>query len=96
MNRYPEETNEYAPVSVLVNQVAPVYTDVEFAVTIAGNRPTGVDGGGLLGSWMPAIHEGSTFGIQIHGYGLGEYQIWARVFNNTDTPVIEVDGFFIV
>ena len=101
MNVYPLETDEFAPVTVMVNGVAPVYTDVEFAITKLGDRPTGVivsssAGDSTLNSWFPAMQEGFSFGIQIAGYSLGTYMVWARVFNSTDTPVIEVAQFKIV
>lgn len=100
MNNYPLETVETAYVAVGVNKVTPIYTNVEFAITLLGSRPTGVlsanNGNATLGNWFPAITDGTQIGFKIFGLSVGKYYLWAKIFNNTDTPVILVDQFNIV
>lgn len=84
-NRYPRETIEFIPVTVTVDGT-PVTTGVMFSVTDWGVRPT---------IWTEPISLGDRIGVMTVTQPPGSYQIWAKVTDSPETPVILCGGYVV-
>ncbi len=83
-NRYPSDTNEWAAISVTVNDVV-ITTGVEFAILPVGSS--------AAKTWTPAVIRDGKTGVQITGFAVGFYEISARVTSAPDLVVIDCDTF---
>lgn len=78
MNRYPRETIEFIGVTVTVDGVS-VTTGVGLSVTKFGIRPT---------IWIAPVTIDGRIGVMTETQDPGTYQVWARVTDSPETPVI--------
>ena len=84
-NRYPRETVEFQPVTILKDG-EPVTTAVEFAIIANGDRPLEAD-------WGAAIELDSRIGVMVAALEPGPWNIWARVTDTPEIPVLDCGVF---
>lgn len=83
MNIYPRETIEFVGISVAIDGA--ITTDgIQFALTTFEQRPT---------DWIDAVILGGKTGVMIDGLEPGVYTPYAKLVNDPETPVLQVDAF---
>lgn len=85
---FQRETYEFLPVGVYVDGTA-VTNGVEFAIVDSGDRPT---------TWGTAVTIGTAIGVMVAGtaLGVGTYEVYARVTDSPEIPVLDAGTFRIV
>lgn len=83
MNVYERETVEFIPVTVTINGDT-VTEAVEFAVTVAVDRPT---------DWAAPVELDGRIGVMTDHQDPGSYTVWARVTDSPEVPVIRCGSY---
>jgi hypothetical protein len=85
---FQRETLEFLPVVVTVDG-DPVTDDVEFAIVPAGGRPD---------DWEAAETLGTAIGVMVAGtaLGTGTFQVYARVTDAPEVPVVDAGTFRVI
>ena len=85
---FQRETYEFLPVNVTVNGSA-VTTNVQTAIVELGERPT---------TWGTAATLGTAIGVMVAGtaLGVGTFEVYAKVTDSPEVPVLNCGSFRIV
>lgn len=85
---FQRETYEFLPVAVTVNGTA-VTTNVTAAIVELGTRPT---------TWGTVTTIGTAIGVMVNGTALGpgSYEVYAKVTDSPEVPVLNAGTFRIV
>lgn len=86
---FQRETLEFLPINVWVNGTA-VTAAVEATIVELGARPT---------TWGSAVTLGTAIGVMVNGTALGgpgTYQVFARITDSPEVPVLDVGTFRVV
>lgn len=86
-NIYPRESVEFQPILVTVDGTT-VTTNVETQITSVSGRPSST-------SWIPAVTLDGQIGLMIQGLSVGTYEVWARVSDSPEIPVIDCGSFAV-
>lgn len=78
VNSYPRETLEFQGLTIKKDGVVTT-TGIEVCIVAHGSRPTG---------WAPATVLGAEIGIMINIATPGSYNVWARITDAPEIPVI--------
>ncbi len=82
-NIFPRESVEFQGVPIYIDG-ALVTTNIEYAVTTPGSRPS---------TWVSATTLAGATGFMVSGYSVGTYQVWARVTSSPEIAVIDCGTF---
>lgn len=84
-NSYPRETVEFQPI-VITKDGVPVTTGVVTAIVAHGTRPT---------TWTAATVLGLEIGVMISGLTPGTYDVYAKITDSPEIPVMDCGSFAI-
>lgn len=87
MNRYPAETNEFAPISITVNGSVPLTANIKLQILPRSARVTN--------TWIDPVVEGNQIGFMVNGFTVGFYSVWAKILNGVGVPIFIIDSFQI-
>ena len=86
-NIYPRESVEFQPILVTLDGV-PVTTAVETAVLLPSARPAESD-------WVTAYALDGDIGVLIQNLATGTWNVWARITDSPEIPVINCGSFVV-
>jgi hypothetical protein len=86
-NIYPRESVEFQPILITVDGVT-VTTNIETQITLVSGRPSS-------SAWIPAVTLDGQIGLMIQGLSVGTYEVWARVTDAPEIPVIDCGPFAV-
>ena len=86
-NIYPRESVEFQPILVTLDGVK-VTTGVETAVLVPSARPTS-------SSWSTAYSLNGDVGVLIQNLATGTWNVWARITDSPEIPVINCGSFVV-
>lgn len=86
-NIYPRESVEFQPILVTVDGTT-VTANVETQITSVSGRPSS-------SAWIPAVTLDGQIGLMIEGLSVGTYEVWARVSDSPEIPVIDCGSFAV-
>jgi len=86
-NIYPRESVEFQPILITLDGVLITdYTIVETSVALPNARPY---------TWIPAVSLGSNVGLMIQNLSVGTYNVWVRITDSPEIPVINCGSFAV-
>lgn len=86
-NIYPRESVEFQPILVTVDGET-ITANVETQIALPGARP-------VESAWIPAVLLYGEIGLMIEGLNPGTYEVWARVSDSPEIPVIDCGSFAV-
>jgi len=86
-NIYPRESVEFQPILVTLDGV-PITTNVEVAVLLPTARPAESD-------WLTATTLNGDIGVLIQALSVGTWNVWARITDSPEIPVINCGSFVV-
>jgi hypothetical protein len=86
-NIYPRESVEFQPILVTLDGDT-VTTGVETQITLPSARPSS-------SGWTAATTLNGNIGLMISGLSVGTYEVWARVTDSPEIPVIDCGSFAV-
>jgi len=86
-NIYPRESIEFQPILVTVDGTT-VTTNIETQITAVSARPSD-------SAWIAAVTVDGQIGLMIEGLNVGTYEVWARVTDSPEIPVIDCGAFAV-
>ena len=86
-NIYQRETVEFQPVLITLDG-AQVTTGVEFAVIIPSARP-------VSSNWANATTLDGDIGFLVQNLAVGTWNVWARITDSPEIPVINCGSFAV-
>jgi len=84
-NSYPRETTEFQPLIIKKNNVI-VTEGISTSIAEHGERPS---------TWIPAVALGAEVGVMITGLTPGMYDIYAKVTDSPEIPVMDCGSIAI-
>lgn len=86
---FQRETYEFLPAPVTVNGTAVSSSLVTYDIVPLGERPT---------TWGTAVTIGTAVGVMVNGtaLGVGTFEVYAKVTDSPEIPVLNCGSFRIV
>ena len=86
-NIYPRESVEFQPILITVDGET-ITSNVETQITLPGARPSS-------SAWIAAVTLHGDIGLMVEGLNPGTYEVWARVTDSPEIPVIDCGSFAV-